>query len=249
MLFRSDSSSSSLAVDDPELFALYVPDFTVDAGPLYRYVGRSALTGFDLSNADFSAIDSNGQALWQPVSTGTATYNTTATAVSIAVGDPALVMDTRADLITDAVVLVRTAASYGYYQFRGAAARRELLQEDYGDSARWTALTIGSENAEITTTSHPTGLTPGTLITDPSLLTGVTLRLQTPVSIAASGSVNASSSSGVRLSSAGTLSIGSVATSGLLHLTAAALSQSDTGAGLSNDRGPIELRKIGRAHV
>jgi hypothetical protein len=157
-------------------------------------------------------------------------------------------MDTRASLVNGNVVQVRTPAFYGYYQYNGTSARRELLQEDYGNTSRWNALTIGSQNATETTTNHPLTLTqgsqgtPGTLLTDPFSLTGVTLRLNTPVSVASSGSVSATATGGIRLQSAGALTVKTMRAFGVLNLEASSLAQDSTGTGVTNSRGPIELR-------
>jgi hypothetical protein len=234
--------TTSLNLADASLFTLYTPDYTAGNGPLYQYVGTAPLINFNLSTADFGAKDSSNRNLWRAVNSGTATYNTTNTSLSLAVGDLALVMDSRAQLATNQVVLVRTPSFYGYYEYKGSAARRDLLQEDYGNTSLWNALTIGSQSAQETTTNHSTTITRGTLLTDPFALTGVTLRRQTPVTVAVSGTVSAKADAGIRLISAEALTIQSVEASGTSNLTAASFSQDAAGIGVSNNRSTIELK-------
>lgn len=177
----TSSASTTLDLSNTSLFASYKPDYVAGSGNLYRYNGTTTLNNTDLSVVDFSSIDANGRALWVAISSGSANYDTTISSASFSVDDESLVMDTRAQLSTNQIVLVRTPAFYGYYQYKGLAARLELQQQDYSNVSLWESLTVGSQDASLTKTIiHPTTIKSGDLITDPSLLVGVTLRLNTP---------------------------------------------------------------------
>jgi hypothetical protein len=155
-------------------------------------------------------------------------------------------MDTRAQLSTNQIVLVRTPAFYGYYQYKGLAARLELQQQDYGNVSLWESLTVGSQDASLTKTIiHPTTIKSGDLITDPSLLVGVTLRLNTPLTLNASGYLSASAGSGLRISATSALTLKGINSSGVINFTAPSIAQDVNGTGIYNDRGPIELRSTG----
>ncbi|MFM9110547.1 MAG: beta strand repeat-containing protein, partial [Prochlorococcaceae cyanobacterium] len=235
------SDDATLDLANPQLFRTYRPTAIAGEGPLYQFIGAASQT-VDLTVVDFLARDEDGNPLWQPISAGTPTYDTTATGASIAPNE--LVIDTRAELEDGAVVLARTPAFYGHYRYSGPMARLELQKQDFGDTSRWTPLSIGTQEATATPGNHPATLEPGQLITDPHRLSGVTLRLNTPLALETTGSVSAVAGTDLRLRANGALTINAIRASGLLSLTADHLSQTANGTGLSNDRGAIELRAI-----
>jgi hypothetical protein len=188
-----DVSKGLPPLSDASLFEVFKPTYVAGQGPVYRYLGTERINT-SLAEVDFNAKGADQQPLWQrvlDVNPAKVNYNTTAVGVNLFTGN--LVLDTRADLRKGDVVLVDTPALYGYVQYNGMPRREDLLLSDFGlgsaDQSLWTQLRDGTQSAPITPKKLPASglLQPGALVTDPSLLSSVTIQLQNPLSVSLQG--------------------------------------------------------------